>query len=533
MVAGISVAIVQIPQAMAFALIAGLPAVYGLYASLFGCIASLWGSSRQLSTGPVAMVSLLTFTSLVSLAPPGSDHFIRLAATLALLTGLIYLLLGFFRFGSMIHLVPHSVIAGFSSAAAVLIVMSQIPTLLGISLPSSEIVLRNILNLVQTLPHLSPIATAIGIGALVILVLFRRLPHSFPSALFVLFLAILAGYGLRLDLHGVAIIGEIPSGLPHLVLPFIGVNSLALLLPKAAVLALVAFVATHANTATLARSTRERQDTDQELVGQGLANVVASFFQGYPISGSFTRSAINREAGARTSFSSVVSTGVTLATILFLTPLFFYLPLTALAAIVILSAISLIDIKRIREMYAISRSDGLVALFTFCMVFVMKPEDALFTGMVVALLVFIRQMVWGSHVSEVGIDVEKRVLLSTIQNDHVRTFPGVVIVRVGVSLYYANTDQALTQVDGIIASHIHQGDHVKNVVLDMSGVNFVDISGMEILEEYIEKWEQQRMRISMIYVREPVYEILKNISYFSHRNIFYNISEMRTQLQLI
>jgi SulP family sulfate permease len=532
--AGITVAIIQVPQSMAFAITAGLPAVYGLYASLFGCIASLWGSSRTLSTGPVAMVSLLTLTSLVSLAPPGSNEFIRLAATLALLTGIIYLGMGLFRFGSMIHLVPHSVIAGFSSAAAVLIIITQIPALLGIPAPRSDIVLKTIINLIEAVPHLTLLTALVGITSVALLYATKRLPKSFPGALVVLTLAIAAGYIFRLDAHHVDIVGAIPAGLPSFVMPYFGVTSFAELLPKAAVIALVAFVATHANAATLARARKEHLNTDQELVGQGLANIFTSFFQGFPISGSFTRSAINAEAGARTGFSSLVASLMTVLTVLFLTPVFYYLPLAALSAIVIVAAISLVDISRLDAMYRISRSDGIVALFTFGMVFVMQPEDALLTGMIVALLLFIRRTVWGAQVTEVGIDLDRRVLLSTIEDDAVHIFPNVVMVRPGVSLYYANTAHVLNQIHGVIAMHEIRCNHAaKHVVFDMSGVNFIDISGMEILEEFIEELERKGLHVSMIYVRPPVFEILKNIAYFEHRSIFQTIAEMRMALHLV
>ncbi len=533
-IAGITVAVIQIPQAMAFALIAGLPAVYGLYASLVGCIAALWGSSRLLSTGPVAMVSLLTLTSLVSMAPAGSEAFIRLAGTLALLTGIIYLLLGFFRFGSMIHLVPHSVIAGFSSAAAILIVASQLPVLAGITVPQSDIALVNILNFIRALPEATIFPVVVALSALGLLFFMRRLPRTFPSALIVLALGIVATYLFRLDTHGVAIVGSIPTGLPSLSLPLLDITSLATLLPRAAVLAVVAFVATHANAATLSRKNHDVLDTDQELVGQGLANVVAGFFQGYPIAGSFTRSAINTDAGARTGISALVSSIMTVVVVLFLTPVFFFLPNAALAAIVVLSAASLVDFKRMRAMYRISRPDGFVAIFTFGMVLLTKPEDALLTGMIVALILFIHQTVWGARIEEVGIDLERKVLLSAGSDNSVHFFPSVTMVRVSISLYYANTDHVLRQVDALIRTHELRMNHrVKDVVLDMSGVNFIDISGMEVLDEYILQLERRGVRVSMIYVRAQVYHIIKNTEYFAHRTIFFNTTEMRSKLHLI
>jgi SulP family sulfate permease len=533
-IAGLTVAIIQIPQAMAFALIAGLPAVYGLYASLPGAVASLWGSSRLMSTGPVAMVSLLTFTSLVSLAEPGSAEFIWLAATLAFLTGVMYTLLGFFRMGQMIHLVPHSVIAGFSSAAAILIVVSQLPNLFGVTVPQSDVALVNMLNFITSLPHIHMLTVLVGAAAIALLYFTKSLPRSFPSALSVLLIGLLATYVFNLHTHGVAIVGAVPSGLPGFLFPSLDVASVTQLLPKAAVLAVVAFVATHANAATLARRTRETLDTDQELVGQGLANIVAGFFQGYPIAGSFTRSAINSEAGARSGFSSVVSMAVTVIAVLFLTPILFYLPKAALAAVVVLSAVSLVDYKRILAIYQVSRSDGIVAFFTFGLVFVVKPEMALLTGMVVALVLFVRQTVWGAHIAEVGIDLDRKVLLTGSDDHPVHYFSGVAIIRVSISLYYANADHVLRQVDALIQSHELRMNHrVRDVVLDMSGVNFIDISGMEVLDEYIHRVERRNVRVSMIYVRTKVYEILKNTEYFDHRTIFYDTGEMRRHLQLV
>ena len=362
----------------------------------------------------------------------------------------------------------------------------------------------------------------------------RRMPRTFPSGLIVLSIGLAVTYFFRLDHHSIDIVGTIPAGLPHFVLPAIRVSTFTGLFPKAAVLAVVAFVATHANASTLSRRNHEVLDTDQELIGQGLANVVTSFFQGYPIAGSFTRSAINNDAGARTGFSALVSTLMTVLVVLFLTPIFFFLPKATLAAIVVLSAASLIDFKRMRAMYNISRSDGIVALFTFGLVFITKPEDALLTGMVVALLVFIYKTVWGARISEVGIDLERKVLLTSMGENNVHFFPGVAIIRVSVSLYYANTDHVLRQVDALMRSHELRMNHrVRDVVLDMSGVNFIDISGMEVLDDYIHQLERRSVRVSMIYVRGQVFSILKNTEYFPHRSIFFDTTEMRQQLHLI
>ncbi len=528
-IAGITVAIIQIPQSMALALIAGLPAVYGLYASLFGFVASLWGSSRFLSTGPVAIVSFLTLTALVPLATPGSPHYIQLAATLALLVGLIYLAVGLFRFGFILQLVPHSVIVGFSAAAAVIIVVTQIPTLLGISFTQSDIVYSNIVAIIAGIPHVSYLATMIGVSAMVLLLFSRRLPSYFPGSLILLVGGIALSIALGLGSHGVALVREVPQALPAFLPPWFDVGSLTSLIPRAAIIALVGYVQAHASARAVAKKTREHLDTNQELVGQGLANVVTSLFQGFPISGSFTRTAINVEAGARTGISSAVTAFVTVIALLFFTPLFFFLPRTILAAIVIMSAIPLINIQQLQEMYRISPTDGSLAFLTFFLSFVLKSDDAIILGILVALTLFIRQTVFGKHVNEIGLDRNLHILSAFIEEKEVDTFPGVAVVRIGMAIYYANASHMMREIDEIIARNVlREGVPVKTLVLDVSGVNFIDVTAIEVLEEYFETLRERDITPYAIYMRPSVYATLKRVPNFPPFKIFSNIAEMRS-----
>lgn len=527
-IAGVTVALIQVPQSMAFALTAGLPAVYGLYASIPGCIASLWGSSRQLSTGPVAVISLLTLTSLVPFAEPGTPEFIGLAALLAILVGLIYLLIGFFRLGFFLHLVPQSVIVGFSSAAAAIIVITQLPTFLGITFPQHELVLQNIAELITHLPKFSLVTFGIGASTALLLFFSKKLPKVFPGALLVLAIGIGASYLLNFGSHGVALIAQVPSNLPAFMLPSLLAVPFLSLIPKAAIIALVAFVQAHATGKIAAAKSKEPIDINQELIGQGLANFVGGFFQGFPISGSFTRTAVNVEAGARTGFAGLVASTITVIALLFFTPVFYFLPKTVLAAIVIVSAIPLIDFGRLKEMYRISETDGIVAYLTFAMAFILKPDDAIFIGIVGALMIFVERTTWGAKAFEMGADKHWNVLRGAIDEERVDTFPGVCIVRVGMSMYYANAQYLVNQIQQTMDRHAaREKTPVHTLVLDASAVNFVDITAAEILSDFLEKLHARNMHLAVIYLRTGMRQALGAMPGLFDITVLHNISELK------
>jgi len=532
-IAGFTVAMIQIPQSMALALIAGLPAVYGLYASLFGFIASLWGSSRQLSTGPVAIVSFLTLTSLIPLASPGSPEYLGLAATLAFLVGVIYLLMGLFRLGFILQLVPHSVVFGFSSAAAVIIIITQIPSLLGITPAQHDLAFETVSSILRMLPSLSFPTLIVGMCATVFLFFSRRLPDVFPAGLIVLCGAVLASYVFSIGNYGVTLVGAVPQSLPSFAFPWFEAETFVVLIPKAALIALVGFVGAHASAKIAARRTREHLDTDQELTGQGLANIVTSFFRGFPLGGSFTRTAVNVAAGGRTAISAVVTALMTVLALLYLAPLFTYLPKAVLAAIVIASAIPLIDIARLRAMYRVSATDGFVAFLTFFIAFVLRPDDAIFIGIVVALMLFIRQTVWGPHVTEIGVDRDLQILRGDIEEPSVDTFPGVAIARIGMAVYYANATHIVGELDKLIAGHvIRERAPVKTLVLDMAGVNLIDVTAIEVLEEYFTSLRERGIAVCTIYMRRSVRGALARVVNFPSFKMFQNIAQMRHALWL-
>lgn len=524
--AGVTVAIILIPQAMALAIIAGLPAIFGLYAALPGFIASLWGSSRYLSTGPVAIVSFLTLTSLIPFAEPGSPEYIALAALLALLVGLIQLLMGVLRLGFVLQLIPHSAITGFTVAAAGLIVIGQVPTLLGYSISQHEFVFQNILETITNIFQTSPIAFAFGLVSFATLIFLRRLPKTFPSALIVIFFGIIVSYCIDLTQFGVQLIAQIPPGLPSFKLPALDAPAFFALLPKAAIVAFVGFVEAHAIAKSIALKSGERLDTNQELVGQGLANTIGSFFQAYPVSGSFSRTAINVDAGARSGIAAVITATMTVIALLFLTPIFYYLPKAVLAAIVMVSALPLVDFKKLREVFEQSRTDGIIAYTTAAMACILKPDDAIFIGIVLALVLFVRRTAWGAKVFEMGIDREWGVMRSAEDIDRVQTYPGVLMARIGMSLYYANAQHIMSQIEELVQAKIDAGEKPHSVVVDFSGVNFIDITAIEVLSEHIKHLGDNHIHFYAIYVRRTVQKSLTHAPELPQMTILHNISEM-------
>lgn len=524
--AGLTVAVVLIPQAMALALIAGLPAIYGLYAAFPGFIASFFGSSRHLSTGPVAIVSFLTLTSLVPFAEPGSAEFIALTALLALLVGVLQLLMGVFRLGFVVNLIPHSAIAGFTTAAAGIIILTQIPTLFGYTIPQHELVIQNIWEMVTGAPRTSLIALAFGLVSLGALLFLRRMPKTFPAALVVLSGSVLLAFLFDLKSYGVEFIAPVPASLPSFALPAISAAAFFALIPKAAIVALVGFVEAHAIAKAVAKDTGQRLDTNQELVGQGLANTVSSFFHGFPVSGSFSRTAINVQAGARTGVAAFVTSLVTVLALLFLTPTFHFLPKAVLAAIVIVSAIPLVNIHKLRETYRISNTDGIIAYTTAALALILKPDDAIFIGIVLALILFLRRTVWGAKVVEMGVNREWNILRAADGDDRVETYPNVLIARIGMSLYYANASPLIEQLDRLVREK-HDESPIRALVVDFSGVNFMDITGIEVLDEYVKRLRERGISFATIYMRNSVVAALRNVPELHQMTILHNIAEMK------
>ncbi len=506
-VAGITVAVVLIPQVMAYANLAGLPPVYGLYAAFLGAaVAALWGSSKHLSSGPVALVSFLTLTALVPLANPETPQFIALAIMLALIIGLIQLAMGAFRLGFVMNFISHSVIAGFTTAAAIIIASTQIPNIFGYSVPKHDVVFLNFYEIVRSVPDTHLLTVAIGLSSIVIIILLKkRISNAFPAGLIVMTAGILLSYALDFEGRNVAVIGTINAQISLPSIPAVSFGDFVNLLPNALVIAIIGFLEAFAISKSISAKTKQKIDVNQELIGQGLGNLASSFFKGYPIAGSFSRTAVNFSAGAVTGISSVIVSLFVLITILFLTPLLYFLPKAILSAIVIAALVDLIEFSKFRETFKLSGADGIVISVTFLFSFIFQPDDAIFIGILVSLILFLRKTITADVFELVFVMEEERFKRLDADN-RFKQFPNILILRIDMSMFFGNAANISEQIRGLVAA---RGKELEALVINFSGVNYVDVSGCEVLNELFEEFSEKGVQIYSMYRKEPVREILR------------------------
>lgn len=509
--AGLTVAVMLIPQGMAYALLAGLPPITGLYASVIPLVVyALFGASRQLAVGPVAMVSLLVASGIGHLAEPNSAQFVALAAVLALLAGLLQFLMGLARMGFLVNFLSHPVISGFTSAAALIIGFSQLKHLLGINLPRSEQVHTILWNAIRQIQDINLPTFAIGAGSIMVLLLLRRWRPLFPAALLVVALSILTVWFFRLDAHGVAIVGEVPRGLSSPSLPDFSADTVAALLPIAVTISLVGFMESIAVAKSFAAKNRYEVDANQELIGLGLANVAAGLFGGYPVTGGFSRTAVNARAGARSGLASIITAAMIALTLLFLTPLFYFLPNAVLAAIIMAAVFGLIDVKEIRHLYKVKRSDLLLLILAFFATLILGIEEGILLS-IVASLVLVIQKTTRPHTAILGQMPGTEIYRNVARYPEVRTFEGVVIFRFDASLYFANIAYLKDRLQEI-ANHSEAAPRA--IIFDAGSVNDIDSSADTALREIVQTLRSRGIDLYFSNLKGPVRDVLKRSGFY-------------------
>jgi len=459
LIAGITVALVLIPQSMAYAQLAGLPAYYGLYASFLpGIVAALFGSSRQLATGPVAVVSLMTATALEPIARLSPDNYLIYAVILALIVGGFQFSLGLLRLGALVSFVSHPVVIGFTNAAAIIIATSQIGNLLGVSVERTEHHYETVYNtIVAAIDSIHWPTAMLGILSFIILLTARRLAPRFPGVLLVVVVTtVVSWYSGFFERHGGDIVGHIPVGLPGFDLPSVKWGELI--------------------RQAMAAQTRQRLDANQELIGQGLANLSSGLFQGCAVSGSFSRSAVNLDAGAVTGWSSIITGALVGITLFALTPLFYHLPKATLAAVIMVAVTNLIHIQPFIKTWKIHKHDGAVAITTFVLTLLLAPhlEYGIILGIILSLMLYLYRT------------MQPRVLILSRHTDgtlrdadlfNLELCPNISILRFDGSLYFANTGFFEERILDRVASK----PDLKFLVLDGEGINEIDASGIDAL----------------------------------------------------
>ncbi len=503
--AGLIVAVMLIPQGMAYAMLAGLPPVVGLYASTIPLILyALFGSSRHLAVGPVALVSLLTLTGVSALAKPGSGEFIALAALLALMVGVIQFGLGLLRAGFVVNFLSHAVISGFTSAAAIVIGLSQLKHLLGVDLESTHSVFILLWNAAQKLGEVNLITLAIGLASIATLVLFRKVAPRFPAPLLVVTLSALAVYVFGLQDRGVGIVGDVPQGVPSFALPAFGLDSVTSLLTIALTISFVGFMESIAVAKSIANREKYKVDANKELVGLGLANVAGSMFSAYPVTGGFSRSAVNYQSGARTPLASIITAVLIVMTLLFFTPLFYYLPNAVLAAIVMVAVYGLIDFMEPVKLFKVKKVDGWTLLITFAATLLIGIEQGILVGVAFSLALFIWRSAY-PHTTEVGYLPEEDVFRNVTRYPEAQTFPNTLVVRVDASLYFANAAFWENWLNDAVLDR----PELQYIILDFSAVNDIDAVALQTLEDLMESLKERDIEVHIAGMKGPVRDIVQ------------------------
>ena len=503
LMAGLTVALVAIPQSLAYAQLAGVPAYYGLYAAFIPTIiGALFGSSPQLSTGPTALSSMLTAASIAPLAALGSDAFIADVVLLSLISGVFQIVFGLLRMGVLLNFLSYPVLMGFINAAALIIGLSQLPALLGTPSQQSEHFLLDIWNVLSQIHATSGLALGFGLSAFAMLFAFKRLAPRFPGVLVttVVLTGISAGIGYALK--GGSVVGEIPSGLPPLQIPAATWNTLATLVPAGFVLALISFMEAMSSAKVMALRTRQRWDQNRELVGQGLAKVASAFCHAMPVSGSLSRSMLN--AGARTYLSSVIAALAVLLTLLFFTSLLYHVPKSALAAIIMISVVGLIDVRAFRNAWRANHRDGIAAAVTFAATLGFAPyiQNGIITGALLSLGLLLYSML-RPRVSFLGVHGDGSL------RDAGRYGLGPVHAQIGAlrfdgSLHFVTSSYFE---DAVIRME-QDNAQLRYVLVQCNGINDLDASGVEVLRNLGARFRKNGVVLAFTGLKQQVRDVL-------------------------
>ena len=639
-IAGLTVAMVLIPQSMAYAQLAGLPPFYGLYAAFLPVlIGALWGSSRQLATGPVAMVSLLTGSILAPFAAPGSETFVVLAITLALMVGAMQLVIGLARLGAIVNFLSHPVVVGFTNAAAIIIALSQLNKLLGVPMARTDFFMKDVWEVLQQAPDTHLPTLAMGLAALAIMIVLRKLHPRWPGVLIAVVVTTVASYALsferkevaqayqfqdanarevidsivalgqrvdelhaqvitkrsdlqkhaegeslnprrlalnydievlRLDIGtfeqeqrvrmrelrrfgferaitggtvhfyiqgeapsgtatdgrlwrvsrvtrgeltvtgGGEVVGRIPEGVPSLRLPRFDWDTFVMLLAGAFVITVVGFMEAISIAKAMATQTRQRVNPNQELIGQGLANIVGSLCQSFPVSGSFSRSAVNLSAGALTGMSSVVSAAIVLITLLFFTPLLYHLPQAALAALIMMAVGNLVNFPAMKKAWDAHRHDGIAALITFAATLGFAPhlDTGILTGAGLAIVLYLYRTM-RPRVAILGRHPDGTLRDARVHN--LRTSEHIICIRFDGSLYFANVPYFEDAVLGEAA----RNPKAKFILIVGDGINEIDASGEEVIRHLVERMHESGITMVFSGLKLQVLRVMEKTGLYS------------------
>ena len=526
LIAGIVVLFITVPQVIAYAFLAGLPPQMGLFAAIAALLCyTCFGTSRSLAVGPTAVIAMMTLQSASQFAEPYSDAYVLVAMELAMMTGIVLLFLRAINFGAVVSFLSHAVVTAFISAAAILIVINQLPAVLGIASPSEIGIAAMVDHLMSITINTTAVVIALTAMGLLIWCRYQLCPLLLTfgvsavfadniakaSPMLVVTLGILLIVTTGIDqTHQIAVVGELPLNLPLPILVSPDVERVQVLLPSALLIAMVVFLESTSIATAMASRRREKIDPNQELVGLGFANSCASVMGGFPVAGSFARTVVNDGAGAQTPLASLVTAVLVILTLVLFGAFFYYLPKGVLSAIVVVSAIQLIDLKAIKRIFRFNSTDAITFLFTFVGVLATGVETGILLGIVVSFVLLIRNSS-RPHIAVVGRWQNTEHFRNVLRHE-VTTDKSVLAVRIDESLYFVNS----RYIETFLMNRVAESSDIRHVLMICTATNFIDTSGLDMLEALSGNLEEAGVTLHLSEVKGPVMDRLRDTRFYLH-----------------
>ena len=500
--AGLTGAVIVLPQGIAFATIAGLPPEYGLYTAMITpIIAALFGSSRHLVSGPTTAISIVVFSAISHHADPGSPEFVTLALTLTFLAGVYQFGFGLARLGSLVNFVSHTVVIGFTAGAAILIASSQMKHITAIEIPKGESFLHTWIDLFQDIGHLDFYVMTIALLTLIVAILSKKFFPKLPNLLVGMVAGSLLALVFKDQSDAIKLVGEIPAHLPPLSSPEFSAETIRMLAPEAFAVALLGLIEAVSISRAVATKSNQRIDSNREFMGQGLSNIFGSFFSSYAGSGSFTRSGINYDAGARTPLSAIFAALLLMIIVLLIAPLTAYLPIAAMGGIILLVAYNLVDFHHIKQTLTFSKTESSILLTTFFATLFLELEFAIYLGVLLSLVLFLAKTST-PRIPTLSIDPEdeKRGFIN-IDKKPIKQCPQVKIIRIDMSIYFGSINHIQNRI-----SQIAESERIYHILIVSSGINFIDLAGAEALVSENNSLKRMGGGLYFVGLKSTVYE---------------------------
>lgn len=523
--AGLTVGIMLIPQGIAYAMIAGLPPIYGLYTAMIPqLVYAVFGTSRQLSVGPAAMDSLIVASGVIALAEIGTEHFIEFAILLAFMMGTLQIFFGIFKLGFLVNFLSRPVISGFTSAAALIIGLSQLKNLLGINLQRTNKIQELIVEVYNHISETNWIVFVIGIASILILVYLKKLTNKIPAPLILVVLGIMAVKIFNLEEKGIQVIGEIPQGLPAFKVPSFQLQTIIDLFPIAVTLSFIAILeAISVAKAIELKHNYYKVNPNQELFAIGFGNIVGSFFQTYPATGGLARTAVNNQVGAKTPMAAFIAAIIVAVTLLFLTHLFYYLPLAVLAAIIMVAVYSLLDFTVPKHLLQYSKKELLILNITLIVTATVGIKEGVLTGIILSLSVLIYTST-KPHVAVLANVPGTHFYRNIERFNALKPKEEILIYRFDAQIYFANTNYFKEKLEELV----EKKNKLKIIIIDGEAINSIDSSGIYMLNSLVEKYKEEEIDIAFSGIKGPVRDVLQKAGIMrkiKYENCFMSIQD--------